>query len=336
MKTFGFTKAGTLGALVAAIAIVAADTSYAAQKWNFVSVLPSTNFHVKNATAFAEAVSKATNGEVTITIHPGGGLGYKGPELLGAVRDGLVDIADIQMNQQIGEDPFFGIESLPFLATGYDDLKRLQAVTRPYFEAIAKKFNQKLLYVTPWPPQNVFSKTPVTDSLDQFKALTIRTIDKNATDFFAKLGAKPVQMPWGEVVPALASGVLNAVSTSSTSAVDGRFWEFIRNYNQIRWQMNSQMVTINLGVWNKLKPEQQKAIEEIANSMEEQFRQSSIAEDAKNIAVLEKNGMKTNVPTDKLKGELAKVGESFWRDYAKSVGPRANEVLAKYLGRPLQ
>jgi TRAP-type C4-dicarboxylate transport system substrate-binding protein len=252
MRIFGFAKVGILGALVAMMVTVATGASYAAQKWNFVSVLPATNFHVKNATAFADAVRKATNGEVTITIHPGGGLGYKGPELLGAVRDGLVDIADIQMNQQVGEDPFFGIESLPFLATGYDDLKHLQAITRPYFEAIAKKFNQKILYVTPWPPQNVFSKTPVADSLDQFKALTIRTIDKNATDFFAKLGAKPVQMPWGEVVPALASGVLNAVSTSSTSAVDGRFWEFIRNYNQIRWQMNSQMVTVNLSVWNKL------------------------------------------------------------------------------------
>jgi TRAP-type C4-dicarboxylate transport system substrate-binding protein len=143
-------------------------------------------------------------------------------------------------------------------------------------------------------------------------------------------------MPWGEVVPALASGVLNAVSTSSTSAVDGRFWEFIRNYNQIRWQMNSQMVTVNLSVWNKLKPEQQKAIEDIAKSMEEQFRQSSITEDDKNIAVLQKNGMKTNIPTEKLKDELAKVGESFWRNYAKSVGSRANEVLAKYLGRSLQ
>src|SRR5690606_37353661 len=190
--------------LVAAAVLTSSTLAAAAEKWNFISVLPPGNYHVENALAFADAVKKATEGEVTITVHPGGGLGYKGPELLGAVRDGLVEIADIQMNQQIGEDPFFGIESLPFLATGFDDLKRLQALTRPHFDEIATKFNQKLLYVTPWPPQNVFSKTPVKDSLDDFKTLSIRTIDKNATDFFAQLGAKPVQMPWGEVIPSLA------------------------------------------------------------------------------------------------------------------------------------
>lgn len=73
MRIFGFAKVGILGALVAMMVTAATGASYAAQKWNFVSVLPSTNFHVKNATAFADAVRKATNGEVTITIHPGGG-----------------------------------------------------------------------------------------------------------------------------------------------------------------------------------------------------------------------------------------------------------------------
>lgn len=322
-----------LGAAPTALAVVlaCAPSAEAVEKWNFISVLPSGNFQVQNAEAFAKAVGEATGGEVVITVHPGGGLGYKGPELLGAVRDGLVEVADIQMNQQIGEDPFFGIESLPFLATNYDDLKRLQSLTRPHFDEIATKFNQKLLYVTPWPPQNVFSKTRVKDSLDDFKPLSIRTIDKNATDFFAQLGAKPVQMPWGEVIPSLASGVLNAVSTSSTSAVDGRFWEFIKEFNQIGWQMNSQMVTVNLDAWNKLSPEHQKAIEELAARMEEEFRQNSIAEDDKNIALLRENGMNVNEPTDNLREQLRKVGETFWDDFSKSVGPRAEDVLSKYL-----
>jgi TRAP-type transport system periplasmic protein len=319
-------------AVAAAFATMAATTvAHSAEEWTLFSVLPSTNFQVKNASAFAAAVEKATSGEVKITVHPGGGLGFKGPELLAAVRDGLVDAADIQMNQQIGEDPFFGIESLPFLATGYDELKRLQAITRPHFDEIAKKFNQKILYVTPWPPQNVFSQVAVTDDVDQFKEMTIRTIDKNATDFFAKLGAKPVQMPWGEVVPALASGVLNAVSTSSTSAVDGRFWEFISEFNQIRWQMNSQMVTVNLDAWNRLKPEHQKAIEELAATMQEDFRKASIAEDEKNIEVLQANGMKVNVPSDNLKARLSEIGKGFWQQYAETVGPRADSVVEEYL-----
>lgn len=328
MQYFQARKAGLLtllfvGQLFVADKIQAAD-------WNLASVLPPGNFQLENAKLFAAEVEKATGGEVKIRVHPGGALGYKGPELLVAVRDGLVEAADIQMNQQIGEDPFFGIESLPFLATGYEELKQLQKLTRPHFDEIAAKFNQKLLYIVPWPPQNVFAKHGITDNVSQFSGLTIRTIDKNATDFFSTLGAKPVQMPWGEVVPALASGVLNSVSTSSTSAVDGRFWEFLSHYNQLQWQMNSQMVTVNLDAWKRVSPKSQKAIEETARRMEEQFWKSSVAEDEKNIAMLKKNGMKVALPTPELKAKLRDTGETFWSKYAASAGPRAKQVLTQY------
>lgn len=311
--------------------VALAATAGAAETWNMATVLPSGNFQLENAQRFADAVAEATGGEVTITIHAGGSLGYKGPELLVAVRDGLVEIADIQMNQQIGEDPFFGIESLPFLATGYEDLGRLQAITRPYFDEIAQSYNQKLLYVTPWPPQNVFANAAVTDDLAAFEEMTIRTIDKNATDFFNELGATAVQMPWGEVIPALASGAIDAVSTSSTSAVDGTFWEFMTDYNQLQWQMNSQMVTVNLDAWNRLSPEHQTAIEAIAAEMEPEFRDASMAEDARNIATLNDNGMVTNLPSDAVKARLREIGTAYWDDFIDSVGPRAEEVISAYM-----
>lgn len=309
---------------------VSALPAAAAETWNWASILPSGNFQLENAQTFAAAVEDVTDGEVTITVHGGGALGYKGPELLVAVRDGLVEIADIQMNQQIGEDPFFGIESLPFLATGYENLARLQALTRPYFEEIASEYNQKLIFITPWPPQSVFANVAVTDDIAAFEAMTIRTIDKNATDFFTKLGATPVQMPWAEVIPALASGAINAVSTSSTSAVDGTFWEFMSDYNRLQWQMNSQMVTVNLDAWNRLTPEHQQAIEALAAEMEPKFWESSVAEDAANIATLKENGMAVQVPTDEVKQQLRELGTSFWDDFIESVGPRAEAVISAY------
>ena len=157
----------------AALSLSLAAPAAAVERWNLASILPSGSFQLESAEAFA------------------------------AVRDGLVEMADIQMNRQIGEDPFFGIESLPFLASGYDDLARLQAITRPYFDEIAARKNQKILYITPWPPQNVFANVAIIDDPASFDGVKIRTIDKNATDLFNGLGAAAVQTPWGEVVPAL-------------------------------------------------------------------------------------------------------------------------------------
>lgn len=313
-----------------ALSLSLAAPAVAAERWNLASILPSGNFQLENAEAFAAAVEEATQGEVVIVVQSGGALGFRGPDHLAAVRDGLVEMADIQMNQQIGEDPFFGIESLPFLATGYDDLARLQAITRPYFDEIAARNNQKILYITPWPPQNVFANVAIIDDLASFEGVKIRTIDKNATDFFNDLGAAAVQMPWGEVVPALSSGVINAVSTSSTSGVDGAFWEFMSDMNRLEWQMNSQMVTVSLDAWNRLHPDQQAAIEGVAEAMQPQFIAASMAEDTANIETLSSNGMSVNTPTESLIATLRDRSRPYWDEYVSSVGERAKAVIDAY------
>src|SRR3546814_6733217 len=101
----------TLKRIVLAAAAVAAATSAQAEtNWDLPLAWPPGNLHVENAQAFADAVKEGTNGELVITLHPGGALGFKGPEMLRAVQDGLVPIGDILLNQQVGEEPFFGID----------------------------------------------------------------------------------------------------------------------------------------------------------------------------------------------------------------------------------
>ena len=46
----------------------------------------------------------------------GGQLGFKGPEQLRAVRDGLVPMADILNIQQVGDEPIMGVEGIPFIS----------------------------------------------------------------------------------------------------------------------------------------------------------------------------------------------------------------------------
>src|SRR5215210_7047425 len=84
-----------IGLLGAAALAVQAIPAAAQVKWDLSTVWPETNFHTQNARRFADEVKKATNGAVEITVKSGGQLGFKGPEHLRAVRDGLVPMADI-------------------------------------------------------------------------------------------------------------------------------------------------------------------------------------------------------------------------------------------------
>ena len=73
----------------------ASRPAHAATATDLSTVLPEGSFHTENAKRYAAEVLAATSGEVKITVHSGGALGFKGPDHLRAVRDGLVGMADI-------------------------------------------------------------------------------------------------------------------------------------------------------------------------------------------------------------------------------------------------
>lgn len=321
-------KAKLFTAVAVTFGMAFAATADAAE-WDLPLAWPAGNFHVKNAERFAAEVADATDGEVTITVHPGGSLGFRGPEMLKAVRDGLVPIGDILLNQQVGEVPFLGIESVPYLASGYDEIEALHEFSRPVYDEIAADYNQKILYMVPWPGQGVYSTEEIV-VLEDLRGLQMRVVDKNGLAFMTSLGAAPRQMPWGEVVPALASGAISGVTTSSSSGVDGKFWEFMGFMNRFNWQSASNMVNVNLDAWNALSPEHQAAIEEVAARFEPEFWAISEEEDAIKLQELADNGMKVTEPTPELRMQLVEAAKPMWDAFIASAGDRAGEVVDKY------
>ena len=323
-------KQGRILAFAAACALgLGVSAALAETAWDMSVVWPEGNFHTQNALAFAEAVKEATEGEVVITVHSGGALGIKGPEGMAAVRDGLVPIADILLNQQVGEAPILGIETLPYLAPTMPDLALLHKFYRPELEEVAESMNQKLLYMVPWPGQAMFAPNPI-NSLDDIKGLTIRVVDANGSSFFEALGATPVQMPWGEVVPSLAAGTIKGVTTSSSSGVDGAFWEFTKHMSTFNWQASSNAVMVNLDAWNALEPETRAAIEATAARMEGQFWLNSKAEDAKKLAILQEHGIEITQPSPELRAALLEKAKPLWDDFKARV-PDAAPYVDAYL-----
>lgn len=167
-------------------------------------------------------------------------------------------------------------------------------------------------------------------TLEDLKGLTIRLVDANGTSFFESLGATPIQMPWGEVVPSLAAGTIKGVTTSSSSGVDGAFWEFMTNMNTFNWQASSNMLSVNLDAWNALAPEHQAAIEETAARLEGQFWLNSSAEDAKKLALLAENGITITAPTPELKAQLLEKAKPLWDDFKTRV-PDSAPYIDAYL-----
>jgi TRAP-type C4-dicarboxylate transport system substrate-binding protein len=314
---------------IGALAAPAMARAQTALKLPLATVWPDGNFHTVNAKRFAEEVKKATSGAVDIEVKAGGQLGFKGPEQLRAVRDGLVPMADILNIQQIGDEPMLGVEGIPFISNNVEELKVLHKYLRPEYEKIALKNNQTILYMVPWPTQYLHLKVKA-ESLDALKGIKIRVPDKNAQEMCSAIGMAPALIPWGETIAALSSGAVSGVSTSAVSGVDGKFWEFLKFFHQTNHAWSCQIVTINNDTWKKVGAANQKVIAELAQKLEPGFWDSSLQADKDSAKKLTDGGMQMVIPSPQMMADLRKKTEPMIAEFIKRV-PAAEKPIKAYL-----
>src|ERR1700757_1686655 len=117
----------------AALASTLATAALAQTTWDMPTPYPESNFHTENIKQFVADIDKATHGKLRITVHSNASL-FKAPEIKRAVQGGQAQIGEILISGYSNEDPIFGVDSVPFLATGYADAAKLWKASRKALE----------------------------------------------------------------------------------------------------------------------------------------------------------------------------------------------------------
>ncbi|APW65322.1 MULTISPECIES: TRAP transporter substrate-binding protein [Arcobacteraceae] len=287
----------------------------------------SNNFHTQGVEKFASLVKDYTKGSVNITIHPGSSLVKGNP--LKAVKDGTVAMADMFIPFTAGGGKVFGISALPFIAQSYEDAYKLYQISKPAYDKVAKKWNQKLLYSVTWPPSGFYGDKKL-EALSDLKNFKTRTYDKNSANFANGAGGNAVALPWGEVYSALRTGMVNSVITSSSSGKDGKFWEVLTDFTKISYAYPLQAVTINLDYWNSLDASQKEAMLKAASEIEKEQWEVVRVEDKNALDTMAKNGMKISEASDALKAELSKVADKMLEEYLSDAKSDTKKIFEEY------
>lgn len=299
-------------------------------KWVANSVWPPENHQSAGLQEFADKVKQATNGKVEITVQTGGALGYKGPELLKAVRDDLVPVSDMLTSGVAGDEPIFGVTTLPFLVRNFEEGKILSDIARPYFDKAAEqKWGQKILYVAPWPAAGLWSKNKI-QSLADMKGLKTRTYDKNGALVVEAAKGTPYPLPFSEVYSSLATGVIDSVLTSTPTAVDAKFWEVLKYYEPINVTMATDIVTVNLKEFNSLDKQTQEALVKIGKDMETKMWDEVAKLDKEKESTCNQNGIVTVQPDKEFLKELSDVTKNIREDWLKNAPQDAKDIVAAF------
>ncbi len=309
----------------------AATAAASATTWDMPTPYGDKTFHTVNIRQFAKDVEQATGGKLKINVHSAGSL-IKHPEIKNAVRRGLVPIGEVLMSRLSNEDPVFAVDSIPFLATNYDEAKKLWTASRPVIEKKLKKQGLMLLFAVPWPPQGIYAKKEIR-SLDDMKGLKMRAYNA-ATETLAKLaGAVPTQVEVPDIPTAFSTGRVDAMITSPSTGANSKAWDFVKYFHHTQAWLPKNMVIVNAKAFAKLPADVQKAVKEAARKAEARGWEMSKKETADKIAILKKNGMIIVTPTPELMSGLKKIGAQMTADWAKKAGADGEAILKAYRGQ---
>ena len=250
-------------AALAAGAILA--TPLAAQELKFANFTPP--FHTINASVIEtmdEAVSEATDGELTVRGYHGGELGAGPAEQYVRVVQGVADLAWGLPGYTSSQFPRTMIAELP--ATFAPDEPGYEGLWRAYDEHLSQEFpGTKPVAIWTSEPNILIMKDREIRSPDDLQGLKLRVAGATSADVLEAMGATPVQMPINQVYNALQTGLIDGVVTGGSTLSDFKLDEVANSYT-IGAPLGrlTFYAVMNQGVYDGLPEDKQAAIDSIA------------------------------------------------------------------------
>jgi TRAP-type transport system periplasmic protein len=228
--------------------------------WDMPTEYPQSAMPGLGVTTFAKHVAELSAGKLQIRPSFDAAAGIRSAGMLAAIAEGRVQAGDAFAGALESEDAIFALPSLPFLVTSIADAKRLAGLARPFLAAALQKNGLRLLYLTPWPPSGIWSKTPLKTQSD-LSSLSIRTYDKVSSEVFASAGAKAASISFVDTMPRLVDGNINAVLSSGDGGAGRKLWEYLPYFSEITYSLPLSVASVNQARYDGLSPDLREAVD---------------------------------------------------------------------------
>ncbi len=318
---------GTLTAL----SLLFSVNSALAEKWDMPMGYSATNFHSQTGAEFAACVTTGTAGELEIVTHPGGSL-FSGSDIKRAVQTGQTQIGERLLSAHQNENALFGFDSIPFLATSFEDAVALWEVAKPELSSLLDSQNLHLLYSVPWPPQGLYFKKEV-NAVADMEGIKFRSYN-TATARIAELaGMNPVQIEAAEISQAFATGVAESMISSGSTGYDRKVWESLTHFYEVDAWLPRNYVFVNKDSWEGLDDATKNVMNGCASLAEYAGYWRSVHYTQFTLGELAKNGMIVQRANENLANELRGFGEIMTAEWLENAGESGRAIIDSFLAR---
>lgn len=280
----------------------------------------------------AREVEKANVG-LKIQVFPGASL-FKAKEQWGALTKGQLDISAFPLDYASGRHPQFSATLMPGLVRNHERAMRMN--NSPFMTDIKKIIENAGVVVVAdaWLAGAFASKKGCITAPDTIKGQVMRAAGPAFEQMLAAAGASISSMPSSEVYVGLQTNVLDAANTSSGSFVSYRLYEQVKCLTapgaNALWFMYEPILMAKKS-YEKLTPEQQKAIMAAGKIAEQYFLGEAKKLDAKMVETFKTAGVEVvEMSKDNYDAWLALAKESAYKKFAADV-PGGKELIDKAL-----
>jgi TRAP-type C4-dicarboxylate transport system substrate-binding protein len=213
---------------------------------------------------FANEVSSATDGNITITLYPSNTL-VGAADMHSAVVNGVVDMVETDVAYDVAAFPLSSATYLPNYKASSS--KTFTYAFNEFYQSDLAEFDgMKILWAYGMTPFAILSNKEI-KTLEDLKGLQIR-----ATGFalaaMTALGASPIGMPISETYEAAQKGTVQAICNSYETLKGWNFAEVVKYGTKVTGiSTGNHYIAINEDVWNSFPAEYQQAITEASAQM---------------------------------------------------------------------
>jgi TRAP-type C4-dicarboxylate transport system substrate-binding protein len=277
---------------------VLALNAYAADKQLRIGTLASKNsLYHRQLMELGEAWRTAQGGQGKYLVYPDGSQGGETDMVrrmrIGQLQGGLLSVVGLR---EI-EPSIAALQNMPMMFKSWEEVDYVREKMRP---AMEKKFLEKGFVVLAWGDAGwvrFFSKTPAFAPND-FKGMKFFAwgAEADQQEIMKNLGYTPVPLETADILPAIQTGMINAVPSTPYFALATQIYTTANNMLDLNWSPIVGALIITKKAWDELTPEGQVIVREAGAKAGVQLRAKARQEVDEAVEAMKKRGLTVNKP----------------------------------------
>jgi TRAP-type C4-dicarboxylate transport system substrate-binding protein len=277
---------------------VLALNAFAADKQLRIGTLaPKNSLYHRQLMELGEAWRTAQGGNAKYLVYPDGSQGGETDMVrrmrIGQLQGGLLSVVGLR---EI-EPSIAALQNMPMMFKSWEEVDYVREKMRP---AMEKRFLDKGFVVLAWGDAGwvrFFSKDPAFGPND-FKKMKFFAwgAEVDQQEIMKSLGYTPVPLETADILPAVQTGMINAVPATPYFALATQIYTTANNMLDMNWAPVVGALIITKKSWDELTPEGQASVREAGAKAGVQLRAKARQEVDEAVDAMKKRGLTVNKP----------------------------------------